>query len=192
MTCLTHHTFAFIVPGNDHARLEQPANEEEEEEEEEGALGERGRGSCQEKRSATSKNHIYKQSSSSGGDVGGEGGSAPWGRRTGLQPASRGQQKRRPAPRLSAAAAFVCAQPGNYESTVKRTEGAFQACSDIVACFQERARVERQYAQQLSEWSNKWKPVVDSSKTWARPVAAGVREALTFCCRPQVLCTAPS
>ncbi|XP_061567929.1 protein kinase C and casein kinase substrate in neurons 2 protein [Cololabis saira] len=53
--------------------------------------------------------------------------------------------------------------PGNYQRTVKRTEDAFQACNDIVACFQERARVERQYAQQLSEWSNKWKPVVDSS-----------------------------
>lgn len=55
-------------------------------------------------------------------------------------------------------------QPGNYQPTVKRTEDAFQACNDIVACFQERARVERQYAQQLSEWSTKWKPVVDSSK----------------------------
>ncbi|XP_053299577.1 protein kinase C and casein kinase substrate in neurons protein 3 [Pleuronectes platessa] len=53
--------------------------------------------------------------------------------------------------------------PGNYQRTVKRTEDAFQACNDIVVCFQERARVERQYAQQLSEWSNKWKPVVDSS-----------------------------
>uniref|UniRef100_A0AAQ4S5T0 Si:ch211-51c14.1 n=1 Tax=Gasterosteus aculeatus aculeatus TaxID=481459 RepID=A0AAQ4S5T0_GASAC len=54
--------------------------------------------------------------------------------------------------------------PGNYHPTVKRTEDAFQACNDIVACFQERARVERQYAQQLSEWSNKWTPVVDSSR----------------------------
>ncbi|XP_029511657.2 protein kinase C and casein kinase substrate in neurons protein 3-like isoform X1 [Oncorhynchus nerka] len=53
--------------------------------------------------------------------------------------------------------------PGNYQRTVKRTEDAFQACNDIVVCFQERARVERQYAQQLSEWSNKWKPLVDSS-----------------------------
>ncbi|XP_062340182.1 LOW QUALITY PROTEIN: protein kinase C and casein kinase substrate in neurons protein 3, partial [Osmerus eperlanus] len=53
--------------------------------------------------------------------------------------------------------------PGNYHSTVKRTEDAFQACNDIVACFQERARVERQYAQQLSEWSSKWKPLVDTS-----------------------------
>lgn len=59
---------------------------------------------------------------------------------------------------------FVSWQPGNYQRTAKRTEDAFQACNDIVMCFQERARVERQYAQQLSEWSNKWKPVVDSSK----------------------------
>lgn len=55
-------------------------------------------------------------------------------------------------------------QPGNYHQTVKRTEDAFQACNDIVACFQERARVERQYAQQLSEWSTKWKPLVDASE----------------------------
>uniref|UniRef100_A0A674E7D0 Si:ch211-51c14.1 n=1 Tax=Salmo trutta TaxID=8032 RepID=A0A674E7D0_SALTR len=57
----------------------------------------------------------------------------------------------------------MCQGPGNYQRTVKRTEDAFQACNDIVLCFQERARVERQYAQQLSEWSNKWKPLVDSS-----------------------------
>ncbi|KAI5097046.1 protein kinase C and casein kinase substrate in neurons protein 3, partial [Silurus meridionalis] len=54
-------------------------------------------------------------------------------------------------------------QPGNYQQTVKRTEDAFQACNDIVTCFQERARVERLYAQQLNEWSNKWKPLVDTS-----------------------------
>ncbi|XP_061761586.1 protein kinase C and casein kinase substrate in neurons protein 3 [Nerophis ophidion] len=53
--------------------------------------------------------------------------------------------------------------PGNYQRTVKRTEDAFQACNEIVTCFQERARVERQYAQQLSEWSAKWTPVVEST-----------------------------
>lgn len=53
--------------------------------------------------------------------------------------------------------------PGNFQRTVRRTEDSFQACTDIVSCFQERARVERQYAQALSEWSQKWRPVVDSS-----------------------------
>lgn len=65
---------------------------------------------------------------------------------------------------LTVISSFLCRQPGNYQSTVKRTEDTFQACNDLVACFQERARLERQYAQQLSEWSHKWKPVVDSSK----------------------------
>ncbi|XP_045576166.1 protein kinase C and casein kinase substrate in neurons protein 3 isoform X1 [Salmo salar] len=62
--------------------------------------------------------------------------------------------------------------PGNYQRTVKRTEDAFQACNDIVLCFQERARVERQYAQQLSEWSNKWKPLVDSSPLYGSLLTA--------------------
>ncbi|CAG04381.1 unnamed protein product, partial [Tetraodon nigroviridis] len=51
---------------------------------------------------------------------------------------------------------------GNYVRTVQRTEQSFQACNDIVACFVERAKVEKQYAQQLSQWSNKWKSIVDS------------------------------
>lgn len=54
-------------------------------------------------------------------------------------------------------------QPGNYVRTVHRTEKSFQACNDIVACFAERAKVEKQYAQQLSQWSSKWKSIVDSS-----------------------------
>ncbi|XP_047465515.1 protein kinase C and casein kinase substrate in neurons protein 1-like isoform X2 [Mugil cephalus] len=52
--------------------------------------------------------------------------------------------------------------PGNYVRTVHRTEQSFQACNDIVACFMERAKVEKQYAQQLSQWSSKWKSIVDS------------------------------
>lgn len=74
---------------------------------------------------------------------------------------------------------------------MKRTEDAFHSCSDIVACFQERARVERQYAQQLSEWSSKWKPVVDSSKDPSLPGPAPPRvQDVTFSC-PQVLSTGP-
>ncbi|XP_034049844.1 protein kinase C and casein kinase substrate in neurons protein 3-like [Thalassophryne amazonica] len=52
--------------------------------------------------------------------------------------------------------------PDNYGRTVHRTEQFYQACNDIAACFLERAKLEKQYAQQLSQWSSKWKPIVDS------------------------------
>uniref|UniRef100_A0A667YWC3 Zgc:91999 n=1 Tax=Myripristis murdjan TaxID=586833 RepID=A0A667YWC3_9TELE len=52
--------------------------------------------------------------------------------------------------------------PGNYKRTVHRTDQSYQACNDIMACFLERAKVEKQYAQQLSQWSSKWKSIVDS------------------------------
>ncbi|KAM6951368.1 protein kinase C and casein kinase substrate in neurons protein 1-like [Aplochiton taeniatus] len=53
-------------------------------------------------------------------------------------------------------------RPRNYERTVRRTDQYHQACNDIMACFLERAKVEKRYAQQLSEWSSKWKSIVDS------------------------------
>lgn len=59
---------------------------------------------------------------------------------------------------------FPLLQPQNYVRTVHRTEQSFQACNDIVACFVERAKVEKQYAQQLSQWSSKWMSIVDSRK----------------------------
>ncbi|KAL4658290.1 protein kinase C and casein kinase substrate in neurons protein 3-like [Arapaima gigas] len=53
--------------------------------------------------------------------------------------------------------------PGKHVRTVRRTNDIYRACDLVVACFQERARVERHYAQQLSQWSSKWKPQVDAS-----------------------------
>ncbi|XP_028823393.1 protein kinase C and casein kinase substrate in neurons protein 2-like [Denticeps clupeoides] len=52
--------------------------------------------------------------------------------------------------------------PGNYERTVQRTQDSFKTCNDVAACFQERAHVEKLYAQQLSLWSNKWKAITDT------------------------------
>ncbi|MCJ8750489.1 hypothetical protein PDJAM_G00268830, partial [Pangasius djambal] len=49
--------------------------------------------------------------------------------------------------------------PGNYACTVHRTQDSFQVCDIIVDCFKDRARVEKHYAQQLTEWSNKWKKI---------------------------------
>lgn len=51
--------------------------------------------------------------------------------------------------------------------TVQRTQKSYQASNDIVACFAERARVEKEYAQQLSQWSSKWKSIVDK-RTYGR------------------------
>ncbi|XP_029565026.1 protein kinase C and casein kinase substrate in neurons protein 3 isoform X1 [Salmo trutta] len=62
--------------------------------------------------------------------------------------------------------------PGNYERTVRRTDQSFHACKDIMACFNERAKVEKQYAQQLSEWGSKWKAIVD-----ARPLYGSLMRA---------------
>ncbi|XP_067100769.1 protein kinase C and casein kinase substrate in neurons protein 1-like [Osmerus mordax] len=52
--------------------------------------------------------------------------------------------------------------PGKYERTVRRTDQSHQACNDIMSCFLERAKVEKHYSQQLSQWSSKWKAIVDS------------------------------
>ncbi|KAM4702557.1 protein kinase C and casein kinase substrate in neurons protein 1-like [Rhinophrynus dorsalis] len=53
--------------------------------------------------------------------------------------------------------------PNNYSSTVKRMEDGYRLCDEIVACFQDRAKIEKQYAMQMEEWTRKWKPLVDSS-----------------------------
>ncbi|XP_042201074.1 protein kinase C and casein kinase substrate in neurons protein 1 isoform X2 [Callorhinchus milii] len=53
--------------------------------------------------------------------------------------------------------------PGNYKSTSKRTDEGYKVCNDIIACFKERAKIERQYASQISAWSRKWKPLVEAS-----------------------------
>ncbi len=46
--------------------------------------------------------------------------------------------------------------------TVQRTPESYQACKDIIACMKDRAHVERQYARQLTEWSNKWKAITET------------------------------
>ncbi|KAG8567834.1 hypothetical protein GDO81_013796 [Engystomops pustulosus] len=54
--------------------------------------------------------------------------------------------------------------PNNYSSTVRRMEDGFRLCDDIIACFQDRAKIEKQYALQMEEWVRKWKPIVDNSE----------------------------